>query len=209
MNEHTTDTDETTAADENRLIAERRQKLATLKSAGQAFPNDFRRDALAGSLADSFGEKPAEWFEANPMRVRVAGRMLAKRDMGKSSFVRLADRSGEIQLYLQANLLGDGPEQLAAENLERIRRLFEDLENKTEMVRLVELARDATGVRIYIGSENNLFSLSGSSVIVAPFQDGNRRVVGAIGVIGPTRMNYARIVPMVDYTARVVGRILG
>ncbi len=107
MNEHTTDTDETTAADENRLIAERRQKLATLKSAGQAFPNDFRRDALAGSLADSFGEKPAEWFEANPMRVRVAGRMLAKRDMGKSSFVRLADRSGEIQLYLQANLLGD------------------------------------------------------------------------------------------------------
>ena len=102
-------TDDATPAppDENKLIAERRQKLAALRAAGSAFPNDFRRDAHAGDLAASFGDKPAEWFEAHPLRVRVAGRMLAKRDMGKSSFVRLADGSGHIQLFLQANLLGD------------------------------------------------------------------------------------------------------
>jgi lysyl-tRNA synthetase class 2 len=94
-------------ADENKLIAERRQKLADLRAAGNAYPNDFRRDALAGDLAVSFGDKNAEWFDAHPMRVRVAGRMLAKRDMGKSSFVRLADGSGDIQLYLQSNALGD------------------------------------------------------------------------------------------------------
>ncbi len=94
-------------SDENKLIAERRQKLAALRAEGQAFPNDFKRDAHAGDLAASFGDKPAEWFEAHPMRVRVAGRMLAKRDMGKSSFVRLVDSSGHIQLFLQANLLGD------------------------------------------------------------------------------------------------------
>jgi lysyl-tRNA synthetase class 2 len=102
-------TDEATPAqpDENKLIAERRQKLAALRARGQAFPNDFKRDALAGDLAASFGDKPAEWFESHPLRVRVAGRMLAKRDMGKSSFVRLEDGSGHIQLFLQANLLGE------------------------------------------------------------------------------------------------------
>ncbi len=95
------------AGDENKLIAERRAKLAALRAAGNPFPNDFRRDAHAGDLAASFGEKPAEWFDAHPIRVHVAGRMLAKRDMGKSSFVKLVDGSGEIQLFLQANLLGD------------------------------------------------------------------------------------------------------
>jgi lysyl-tRNA synthetase class 2 len=94
-------------ADENKLIGERRQKLAALRAQGQAYPNDFRRDALAGDLAASFGDKPAAWFEGNPLTVRVAGRMLAKRDMGRSSFVRLEDGTGHIQLFLQANLLGD------------------------------------------------------------------------------------------------------
>ena len=92
--------------DENKLIAERRQKLAGRRAAGVAFPNDFRRDTHAGDLVASFGDKPAEWFEAHPIRVRVAGRMLAKRDMGKSSFARLVDGSGAIQLFLQANVLG-------------------------------------------------------------------------------------------------------
>ncbi|MEI6458519.1 MAG: lysine--tRNA ligase [Pseudomonadota bacterium] len=100
---------ETTAlpVDDNKLMAERRQKLAALRAQGNPFPNDFRRDAHASDLQATFGEKPPEWFDANPMRVRVAGRMLAKRDMGKSSFVRLVDGSGEIQLYLQGNLLGE------------------------------------------------------------------------------------------------------
>jgi heat-inducible transcriptional repressor len=105
----------------------------------------------------------------------------------------------------QSNLLKD---LRAIEDLERIRRLFEDLEAKRELIQLLGLAETAEGVRIFIGSENKLFSLSGSSLIVAPFHDSTRKIVGVLGVIGPTRLNYARIIPMVDYTARLVGRLL-
>jgi heat-inducible transcriptional repressor len=116
--------------------------------------------------------------------------------------------SGEPQLIVrgQANLLED---LKAAEDLERVRLLFADLETKKDVIDLLGRAEDAEGVRIFIGSENKLFSLSGSSMIAAPFRDGTRKIVGVLGVIGPTRLNYARIVPMVDYTARVVGRLLG
>ncbi len=96
----------------------------------------------------------------------------------------------------------------AMEDLERIRLLFDDLDTNTELIRLLGLADRAEGVRIFIGSENKLFSLSGSSLIVAPFEDTERRVVGVLGVIGPTRLNYARIIPMVDYTARLLGRLI-
>ncbi len=96
----------------------------------------------------------------------------------------------------------------AAADLERIRFLFDDLERKKGMVELMDQARKAPGVKIFIGSENALFSLSGSSVIVAPYMDSERRVIGALGVIGPTRINYARVIPMVDYTARAVGHVL-
>ncbi len=92
--------------DENKLIAERRAKLAQLRKAGGAFPNDFRRDALAGQLHDAYGERPAEWLEANPTRVKVGGRIMFKRLMGKASFVKIADRTGQIQLFLQAEALG-------------------------------------------------------------------------------------------------------
>jgi heat-inducible transcriptional repressor len=96
----------------------------------------------------------------------------------------------------------------AVEDVDRIRLLFEDLESKKALVHLLDLAEKAEGVRIFIGSENNLFSLSGSSLIVAPFQDQERKIVGVLGVIGPTRLNYARIIPMVDYTAKLVSRVL-
>jgi heat-inducible transcriptional repressor len=105
----------------------------------------------------------------------------------------------------QANLLKDVSAQ---EDLERIRLLFDDLERKRDLVQLLGLSESADGVRIFIGSENKLFSLSGSSLIVAPFRDGTRQVVGVLGVIGPTRINYARIIPMVDYTAKLVSRLL-
>ena len=95
------------------------------------------------------------------------------------------------------------------ENLARIRKLFDDLEAKRDLVQLLGLAERGEGVHIFIGSENKLFSLSGSSLIVAPFQDKQRQIVGVLGVIGPTRLNYARIIPMVDYTAKVIGRIMG
>jgi heat-inducible transcriptional repressor len=93
-------------------------------------------------------------------------------------------------------------------DIERIRTLFDDIERKSELVRLLELAKDGEGVRIFIGSETKLFSLSGSSVVASPYTDAKGKVVGVVGIIGPTRLNYARIVPIVDYTARVVGRLL-
>jgi heat-inducible transcriptional repressor len=116
----------------------------------------------------------------------------------------LADRKSLI-VRGQSNLL---KELTAVDDLERIRQLFDDLETKRDLVQILGLAEHAEGVRIFIGSENKLFSLSGSSLIVAPFHDGERKVVGVLGVIGPTRINYARIIPMVDYTAKLVSRLL-
>ncbi|MCB1482899.1 MAG: heat-inducible transcriptional repressor HrcA [Rhodobiaceae bacterium] len=106
----------------------------------------------------------------------------------------------------QANLLED---LSALEDLERVQLLLADLERKNDIVELLGLAESGEGVRIFIGSENKLFSLSGSSVVLAPYRDRDQSIVGVLGVIGPTRLNYARIVPMVDYTAKLVGRILG
>ena len=93
--------------DENHLIAERRAKLARLRERGVAFPNDFRRDALAGDIATAYGEKSGEALEAGAIRVRVAGRMRAKRVMGKASFAKLEDSSGAIQIFLQQSALAD------------------------------------------------------------------------------------------------------
>jgi heat-inducible transcriptional repressor len=94
-------------------------------------------------------------------------------------------------------------------DIERVRTLFEDIERKNELIRLLELAREGDGVRIFIGSENRLFSLSGSSIVAAPYANAQGKVIGVIGVLGPTRLNYGRIIPMVDHTAKVVGRLLG
>jgi heat-inducible transcriptional repressor len=92
-------------------------------------------------------------------------------------------------------------------DLDRLRLLFDDLEKKDSLIEILELAEAGPGVRIFIGSENKLFSLSGSSLIVAPYRDGEDRIVGAVGVIGPTRLNYSRVVPMVDYTAQLIARM--
>ena len=105
----------------------------------------------------------------------------------------------------RANLLEETPEEA---DLDRIRLLFDDLERKRDIVDFLELAEEAEGVRIFIGSENKLFSLSGSSLVVSPYMNADRKVIGAVGVIGPTRLNYGRIVPIVDYTAQLVGRLL-
>ncbi len=102
----------------------------------------------------------------------------------------------------QANLLGD---LHASEDLERIRTLFADLETKTDVIELLHRAETGDGVKIFIGSENKLFSLSGSSMIAAPLRDSDHRIAGVLGVIGPTRLNYGRIVPMVEYAAQVLG----
>jgi heat-inducible transcriptional repressor len=104
----------------------------------------------------------------------------------------------------QANLIDD----TAAEDLERVRRLLDELEDRQEIARLLEGARDAPGCRIFIGSENRMFALSGSSVIAAPYRGSQGQVVGVVGVIGPTRLNYARVVPMVDFTAKALTRLM-
>lgn len=105
----------------------------------------------------------------------------------------------------QANLIDD---DAALEDLEKIRLLFGDFESKREMVELLGRAQNGEGMRIFIGSENKLFSLSGSSLIVSPYRDAHEKVVGVLGVVGPTRLNYARIIPMVDYTAKIIGKLI-
>ncbi|WP_299964728.1 heat-inducible transcriptional repressor HrcA [uncultured Roseobacter sp.] len=105
----------------------------------------------------------------------------------------------------RSNLLNEDGQ---AEDLERIRRLFDDLERKRDIAEFLELAEDGDGVRIFIGSENKLFSLSGSSLVVSPYMNADRKIIGAVGVIGPTRLNYGRIVPIVNYTAQLVGKLI-
>ncbi|MCK6451208.1 MAG: heat-inducible transcriptional repressor HrcA [Alphaproteobacteria bacterium] len=114
--------------------------------------------------------------------------------------------SGYLLVRGQSQLLAD-VQQMA--DLERIRALFALLETKEAMVRLLDASERAEGVQIFIGAQNELFAMAGCSVIIAPYANREEKIIGAIGVIGPTRMNYARIIPMVDYTAKVIGRLLG
>lgn len=116
------------------------------------------------------------------------------------------DRGGALIVRGQAQLLEDIQ---ALEDLERIRQLFSVLETKEALLRLLDLTGSAQGVQIYIGAENELFNLAGCSVVIAPYKNSQNRIVGAVGVVGPTRIDYARIIPMVDYTAKVIGRIIG
>ncbi|MQQ08219.1 heat-inducible transcriptional repressor HrcA [Epibacterium sp. SM1979] len=105
----------------------------------------------------------------------------------------------------RSNLLAEGG---AEDEFERMRSLFDDLERKRDIADFLKLTEEGDGVRIFIGSENKLFSLSGSSLVVSPYMNADRKIIGAVGVIGPTRLNYGRIVPIVDYTAQLVGKIL-
>lgn len=130
------------------------------------------------------------------------------RDLVESGLAIWEDEGSRTERLIvrgRANLIA---EQSTDEDIDRIRTLFDDLERKRDIADFLELAEDGEGVRIFIGSENKLFSLSGSSLVVSPYMNTDRKVVGAIGVIGPTRLNYGRIVPIVDYTAQLVGRLL-
>jgi heat-inducible transcriptional repressor len=116
------------------------------------------------------------------------------------------DNESALIVRGQANLLED---VTALADLERLRALFEMLETKETLLRLLDASRKAEGVQIFIGAESHLFGVAGCSLIIAPYQNSRERIVGAIGVIGPTRINYARIIPMVDYTAKMIGRLIG
>ena len=116
-----------------------------------------------------------------------------------------SDQSGRLIVRGRSMLLDDAPSE---EDLARVKTLFDDLERKRDIEQFLTLTEEGDGVRIFIGSENKLFSLSGSSLVVSPYMNADRKILGAIGVIGPTRLNYGRIVPIVDYTAQMVGKLI-
>jgi heat-inducible transcriptional repressor len=115
------------------------------------------------------------------------------------------EQSERLIVRGRSNLLDGATEGI---EIDRIRNLFDDLERKRDIADFLELTESGEGVRIFIGSENKLFSLSGSSLVVSPYMNADRKIIGAVGVIGPTRLNYGRIVPIVDYTAQLVGRMV-
>src|SRR6478735_4572096 len=132
----------------------------------------------------------------------------ASRDLVERGLAVLSEDAARRPVLIvrgQANLL----DEAALHDIERVRSLIDDLESKQSVAELLDSAREAEATRIFIGSENRLFALSGSSVIAAPYRDREGRVVGVLGVIGPTRLNYARVVPMVDFTARSLGKRIG
>ncbi|HEY4344073.1 MAG TPA: heat-inducible transcriptional repressor HrcA [Parvibaculum sp.] len=143
--------------------------------------------------------------ELNELTSRVIASGLATWSGSKSASNGDDPLSKSLIVRGRSRLLNDVH---AMEDLERVRLLFDDLENKSDLVQLLGLAEKADGVRIFIGSENKLFSMSGSSLVISPYMDSRQHVVGVLGVIGPTRLNYARIIPMVDYTAKLVGRLI-
>ncbi|HEY3912005.1 MAG TPA: heat-inducible transcriptional repressor HrcA [Stellaceae bacterium] len=116
------------------------------------------------------------------------------------------DKGSALIVRGQANLLDD---VTALADLERLRALFEMLETRETVLRLLDASKQGEGVQIFIGAESRLFGVAGCSMVIAPYHNSREQIVGAIGVIGPTRINYARIIPMVDYTAKVIGRLLG
>ncbi|HEX8233046.1 MAG TPA: heat-inducible transcriptional repressor HrcA [Caulobacteraceae bacterium] len=164
--------------------------------------SNFLNARLRGrTLAEARAEMRAE-LERAKRELDVAAARLVEEGLAGWSGAE-GDRRSLI-VRGRANLLAGG----AVEDLERVRMLFDDLEQKEQLIGVLDDVRAAQGVRIFIGAETRLFSLSGSSLVAAPYMSGPRRVLGAIGVIGPTRLNYARVIPLVDYTAKVLGRML-
>jgi len=185
---------------ENRLLAIPRDLPASALTEAANYLNA----RIAGrTLADLREEVEASHQRAEAELDALAAGLI---DAGLAAWTGDDASGSQLIVRGQANLLENFK---AAEDLERIRLLFADLETKTGVIDLLTRAETGEGVRIYIGSENKLFSLSGSSMIAAPFRnEAGHKIIGALGVIGPTRLNYARIVPMVDYTARVISRML-
>lgn len=166
--------------------------------------SNFLSAKLGGRTLDETYETVSAEIAANKAQIDTLTTKVVEAGLATWSDVSSGD--GVLIVRGQANLLQDVQ---ALDDLERIRTLFSALEAKENMLRLLEAADGAEGVQIFIGAESQLFSLAGCSMIVSPYTNEAEKVVGAIGVVGPTRMNYARIIPMVDYTSKVVGRLLG
>ncbi len=171
---------------------------SALTEATNFLNSHVRGKTLAEAKVELERAMTAGQAELDQLTQKIVEAGLASWSGGESAERRLIVRG-------QAHLLDD---LKALEDLERVRQLFDALETRREVVDLLGRAERAEGVRIFIGSENKLFSLSGSSTIIAPYHDAAGSIVGVIGVIGPTRLNYARVIPMVDYTAKVVGKLI-
>jgi heat-inducible transcriptional repressor len=184
---------------ENRLM---RLPQGVTPSALQEASNFLNARLRGRTLAEARADLRAELDRARRELDESAAR-LVEDGLAAWSGGEAADRA--LTVRGRANLLED---REALEDLERVRSLFEDLEQKEQLIGLLDGVREGEGVRIFIGAETRLFSLSGSAVIAAPYMTGAQKVVGAIGVIGPARLNYARVIPLVDYTARVLGQVM-
>jgi heat-inducible transcriptional repressor len=164
--------------------------------------SNFINSRLAGlTLAEAGARLRAEIHERKEAIDSAAGELVAS---GLAAWSQDHARRPVLIVRGQANLI----DAAAADNLERVRQLLDELEDTQEIARLLDSARDGPGCRIFIGSENRMFALSGSSVIAAPYRGSQGEVVGVVGVIGPTRLNYARVVPMVDFTAKALTRLM-
>ena len=184
---------------ENRVFAPPVGQTASALREASNFLNSIAEGRTISTLRRTLdGEIARHRQELDSLAADLVTAGLAVWDAEDDSYARLIVRG-------QANLLEAGVDPA---DLDRIRTLFDDLERKKDIAEFLQLTEAGDGVRIFIGSENKLFSLSGSSLVVSPYMNADRKIVGAIGVIGPTRLNYGRIVPIVDYTAQLVGRLL-
>ena len=158
---------------------------------------------LAGRTLAEAARAMREEISSGRSALDAASRDLVER--GLAVWSEDAARRPVLIVRGQANLL----DEAALTDIDRVRMLLDDLENRQSVAELLDLAREAEATRIFIGSENRLFALSGSSVIASPYRDRDGKVVGVVGVIGPTRLNYARVIPMVDFTAQSLGKLIG
>jgi heat-inducible transcriptional repressor len=184
---------------ENRLM----RRTAGVTPSALAEASNFLNSRLRGrTLAETKVAIAAELEGARRELDHAAARLI---EDGLAAWSGGEDNDRALIVRGRANLLGDAD---AVADLERVRMLFDDLEQKEQLIGILDDVRAAEGVRIFIGAETRLFSLSGSALIAAPYMSGRQKVLGAIGVIGPARLNYARVIPLVDYTARTLGRIM-
>jgi heat-inducible transcriptional repressor len=164
--------------------------------------SNFLNDRLRGkTLGEAKVDVAAELARARRELDNTAAKLI---EDGLAAWSGGEGTSRSLIVRGRANLLSGS----TAADLDRVRMLFDDLEQKEQLIGLLDDVRDAQGVRIFIGAETRLFSLSGSALIAAPYMSGRQKVLGAIGVIGPARLNYARIIPLVDYTAKALGRLM-
>lgn len=183
---------------ENRLIS---VPAGTLSSALTEATNYLNARLRGRTLEEARSEILTEMDSHKAQLDAVTSRLVAE---GLAAWG--GDKKGVLIVKGQANLLENVQ---AAEDLERVRTLFNVLEAQESVTKLLDLTEKAEGVQIYIGSENKLFALSGCSMIMAPYRNSNEKIIGAVGIIGPTRMNYARIIPLVNYTSQVVSKLIG